>query len=114
MKNAESNSDTQAEKNLPIRFAFQLTEQEIEDKMMASLEKYFSRITTEKGKDTKDEIKLYTRYEVAALFGVDPQTITDWVTYGILPKPLLFGKLKYFSHSQLQELIEKKQNESKK
>ena len=53
-------------------------------------------------------IKMYSRYELAKEFSVDPQTVSEWVVQGILPKPLVFGKKKYFTHTQIQNLLEEK------
>ncbi|HKC68164.1 MAG TPA: hypothetical protein VKG26_08035 [Bacteroidia bacterium] len=114
MKNLKSNSNLQEKNNLPVRFVFQMTEDQLEQKLFSSLKKYFSKVTAEKDKQFKEEIRLYSRYAAARLFDVDPQTISEWVTHKIISEPLVFGKRKYFSHDQLIEEIKKRQQTKNK
>ena len=44
-----------------------------------------------------------TRQEVAASYGVDVQTVTQWVRQGKCPKPRLISGKKYWSKTELQE-----------
>lgn len=59
----------------------------------------------------KDVANLYSRLEVAKLFGVSNTTIDKWRRRSILPPIIKIASRVYFQKDQILELLKKKQRQ---
>jgi predicted DNA-binding transcriptional regulator AlpA len=57
----------------------------------------------------KDPAALYSRLEVAKLFGVSTTTIDKWRRYGILPPHVKIASRVYFYKDEIVELLKRRQ-----
>jgi predicted DNA-binding transcriptional regulator AlpA len=90
------------------KYLIHSTEDEFQDSLINRLKEYIASIQDVKEKPEPPPLKLYKRSEVAQIFSVDVQTVSDWVTYGELPKPVKFGSKLYFTRQQIDDEIEKR------
>ena len=87
-----------------------LTAEELKDLLLEAFEGLYSRKNAKEA-NPKNEANLYSRLEVAKLFGVSNTTIDKWRRSKILPPIIKIASRVYFQKDQILELLKKRQRQ---